>query len=233
VEQQKQNLSRQLSTFKAGQPISANKLNQAINAINEIFRGNTPQRNASQLKVGPQLYIATETKGKWISGATSANSTVTCRPIRMVQYNEDAVNTDIIGEEITLPKFWDQEIDTDDMGIGVNMGSGRIAFYAIKGGGTTGTCDATIYTGYNLNCGVTLDTDTWERGNPNTTNPTNPSTTNPVEGFQIKLVTRVCYDTTTGELNEIYREFNIDNQGAVKEMSEEKERTIFTAAGCV
>jgi hypothetical protein len=103
----------------------------------------------------------------------------------------------------------------------------------IGGTGKEGKCDDPIFTGYNEICTNPLQADTWERGDPNLTNPDNPATTAPVLGFELEIVTRICYDSTTGELKKIFRDFTFDDQGALKEMGVEQEVTVFSTATCV
>lgn len=226
------NAGRRVNHFQKGRPITASNLNKLVDYVNQNARvtgeANQPLDNIPQ----PQLYVATEDKGKWTDNSTTRdNAVVNCRPIYMSQYQEDGTNDDILGEEVELTKFWDQEISTDDIGIGVDMGSGRIGFYAIKGGGTTGTVDPTPYE-YGVACGVTLDTNTWKRNNPDTDNPNNSGTGSPVQGFQIRVLVRVCYDTTNGQLIYVYRDWTIDSAGALKEMSVEQSQNVFTASAC-
>jgi hypothetical protein len=226
----KDNLSNrppELEKFSRGEPISASKLNQTISVVNRLFTGATTGRNDSKTKTAPQLYIATEDKGKWEDTLTRSNGVIKVRPIRMALYQEDNTNDDIIGEEIEMPKLYSQEIKTDDIGIAVSMGSGNLGFYAVKG---TGTVDATPYL-YDCDC-ATEDSATWKRGNPDSDNPTNPSTTNPLEGFEIKMVVGVCYDPTTGVFSKLQRTFTFDNLGMLQEMSAETRDTVTTVAGC-
>jgi len=211
--------------IKPGETLSAKVQNRPIKALNELFSGLGGARNLTNLKASPTLFIATEAKSEWTSGGTAANTLIKVRPIRMSLYAETGTNDDVIGDEIEIPKFWNQAIEIDDIGIGVNMGAGQLSFYAIKGGGV-GSTDDVIFEGYNEICGNALQADTWKRGDPDTDNPDNPDTTAPVEGFLLDVVSRVCYDSSTGILSEIYREHTIDSLGMLKEMSEEKQRTI-------
>jgi len=84
---------------------------------------------------------------------------------------------------------------------------------------------------YDCDCSV-IDTETWKRGNPDTDNPTNPDTSNPLIGFEVKIVTDVCYDATIGKFTKTHRTFTFDSAGVLKEMSAETESDITTTAGC-
>lgn len=221
------NLSGELKTFKKGERLGATKLNQSVNIINKINRTLSGSKNQTLLRSIPKLYIATETKGIWDSGASSDNGVITVRPIRMIQYNQDGLNDDVIGDEITLPKFWGQHIDEDDLGIGVDMGNGVTGFYSIAG---VGTIDDVPYL-YDCDCSV-VDTETWKRGDPDTDNPDNAGTGNPVIGFEVKIVTDVCYDPTIGKFTKTHRTFSFDSKGMLLEMSAETEADITTTAGC-
>lgn len=125
-----------LEPFSRGERPSAFKMNQSIVAINKLFTGSSGVKNESKLNKGSQLYIATESKGIWDSGASEANGVIKVRPIRMELYNEDGSNNDVIGDEIEIPKFWDQEVEIDDIGIAVNMGSGVNGFYVVGKSGS-------------------------------------------------------------------------------------------------
>jgi len=125
------NIPGELQRYRPREPLTAKRLNQAVDAINKSNRGFGGSLNQTDPKGSPQLYIATEDIGPWYDSASSDNGVVIVRPIRMIQYQEDAINDDVEGDVITLPKFWNQSIFIGDIGIGVNMGNGVTGFYAL------------------------------------------------------------------------------------------------------